>query len=83
MVSNRAVPVTGPLKGNAVTAETIHGLSFCGAEAGFDSAAQERATGSLLSPGMPARSPEATSPLASTLEATLHVNEVAKSPGPG
>lgn len=57
MFSYRPVPVTGPLKGNAVVAEVIHGRSFCGAEAGFSLAAEERATGSLLSLGMTSPSP--------------------------
>lgn len=35
MFSYRPVPVTGPLKGNAATAEAIQDLSFCGAEAGL------------------------------------------------
>lgn len=81
MFSYHPAPVTGRLKGNAATAEAIHASSFCGAEAGFYLAAKERATGSLLSLGRPSLS--ATSPLASTLEATLHFHEVSESLGSG
>lgn len=67
------------LKGNAPTAEAIHAPSFCGAEVGFYLAVEERATGSLLSLGIP--SSWATSPLTSTHEATPQLDEASESPG--